>query len=138
MCMTNISHNTMNTLISRVPCFSFALCLFHTSRLSGVSCPFAVFICFKEIWFTQWAMQLGRLLLFHILRCFSLFYPLSVFFAVTIFFLLSATHPLPFPAIYFLERLIIKAKSEKESRLDAPFARQLRGRMCVREKRSWK
>lgn len=84
--MTNISHNTMNTLISRVPCFSFALHLFHTSRLSGVSCPFAVFICFKEIWFTQRAMQLGRLLLFHILRCFSLFYPLSVFFAVTIFF----------------------------------------------------
>lgn len=65
MRMMNISNNVTNTLISLIPCFSIALCSFHTSCLSGSSHPFAVFICFKERQFTLWAMQLGRLLLFY-------------------------------------------------------------------------
>lgn len=68
----------------------------------------------------------------------SLFYPLSVFFSVTssLFPLLHA--PAALSCHIFLDRFTIKANSKEESRLDAPFARQLRGRMCVREKRSWK
>lgn len=68
----------------------------------------------------------------------SLFYPLSVFFSLTGSLFAPLHAPAGLSRHIFLDRFTIKANSKEESRLDAPFARQLRGRMCVREKRSWK
>lgn len=68
----------------------------------------------------------------------SLFDPLSVFFLVTISLFALLHGPTALSCHIFLDRFTIKANSKEESRLDAPFTRQLRGRMCVRKKRSWK
>lgn len=129
MYMMNISNNALNTIISLMPRFSFAPCLFHTPRLPGLSCP--VFICFKGRWFTLWAMQLGCLILYSL--CPS---PCPTRSLSSLQFSPSCTY-CPFPP-YFLYRFTIKTNSKEESRLDTPFTRQLRGRMYVREKRSWK
>lgn len=75
------------------------------------------------------AMQLGCHLLFYFL-CPSPCSTLSLSFLwYPSFFLLYSMHLLPFYLHIFLDRFTIKENREEESRLDAPFARQLRGRM---------
>lgn len=127
MCMINISNKAMNTLISHVPCFSFASRLVHAFRSSGFSCPFAVLPCFKERQFTLWAMQLGRLLLFYFLCPSSCsICSLSSFWDLFLF-LLPSMHPLPLFLPYFLGSVYNKGKQQRRKQIRCSLCKTAEG-----------
>lgn len=104
---------------------SSAVCFTHHGW-SGFPCLFAIFIFFKGRWFTLWAI-VGRLLLSLVL-----FWPYSLSFHSLFYTISLILAPSTLSLHIFLDRFTMQASGEEESRLDAPFARQLRGRIRVR------
>lgn len=115
---------TLNLLSSSAVCFAH-------HGWSGFPCLFAIFIFFKGRWFTLWAIVIrSSSSLPRSLSASLSVFSLSFLYHLSLLFL-SSLHLPPSPHI-FLDRFTMQASGEEESRLDAPFARQLRGRIRVR------